>query len=94
MGLGFAWDMAVGVFCDFAGTDRYEAARENVQGCGAQAGLGVLFDYEDKDEYGCGVENNSCNQRGSESGFLIDRPKQEERDKIVEGKDAKMTNNP
>ena len=114
MGLGFAWDMSVGVLCDFAGNDRYEAARQNTQGCGAQAGLGILFDYEGndvylgqgqgyaspsvsyhsqsacggnfsflvdyggKDEYGCGVENNSYNQRGSEGGFLIDRPSREE----------------
>ena len=114
MGLGFAWDMSVGVLCDFSGNDRYEAARENTQGCGAQAGLGILFDYEGKDvylgqgqgyaspsvsyhsqsscggnfsfvvdyggkdQYGCGVENNSYNQRGSEGGFVIDRPKREE----------------
>ena len=83
--------------------------------CGAQAGLGILFDYEGndvylgagarlcltqhflsllsplaaaisafvvdyggKDEYGCGVENNSYNQRGSAGGFLIDRPSRKE----------------
>ena len=51
MGLGFAWDMSVGVLCDFAGNDRYEAARQNTQGCGAQAGLGILFDYEGNDVY-------------------------------------------
>jgi hypothetical protein len=114
MGLGFAWDMSVGSLCDFGGNDRYEAARRNTQGCGAQAGLGILYDYDGndvylgqgqgyaspsvsyhspsacggnfsflvdyggKDEYGCGVENNSYNQRGSEGGFLIDRPKREE----------------
>ena len=114
MGLGFAWDMSVSALCDFAGNDRYEAARQNTQGCGAQAGLGILFDYEGKDvylgrgqgyaspsisyhsqstcggnfsflvdyggkdEYGCGVENNSYNQRGSKGGFLIDRPTREE----------------
>ena len=125
MGLGFAWDMSVGVLCDFAGNDRYEAARQHTQGCGAQAGLGILFDYEGndvylgqgqgyaspsisyhsqsacggnfsflvdyggKDEYGCGVENNSYNQRGSAGGFVIDRPKQEELEKTVEGKKRK-----
>ena len=114
MGLGFAWDMSIGVLCDFAGNDRYEAARQNTQGSGAQAGLGVLFDYEGgdvylgqgqgyassgisyhpqstcggnfsfvvdyggKDEYGCGVENNSYNQRGSAGGFVIDRPNRTE----------------
>jgi hypothetical protein len=114
MGLGFAWDMSVGVLCDFGGNDHYEAADQHTQGCGAQAGLGILFDYEGddvylgrgqgnaspsisyhsqsacggnfsflvdyggNDEYGCGVENNSYNQRGSEGGYLIDRPKRDE----------------
>ena len=115
MGLGFAWDMSVGVLCDFAGNDRYEAARQNTQGmrrtggarhpvrlrrkrrvlgararlCLAQHFLSLLsppaaaisafvVDYGGKDEYGCGVENNSYNQRGSEGGFLIDRPSRKE----------------
>jgi hypothetical protein len=51
MGLGFAWDLSVGVLCDFSGNDRYEAAGQHTQGCGAQAGLGVLFDFEGKDVY-------------------------------------------
>jgi len=115
MGLGFAWDMSVGSLCDFAGNARYEAERKHTQGCGAQAGVGILFDYEGddtylgqnqgyaspsvtyhspsscggnfsfvvdyggKDQYGCGVENNTYNQRGSEGGFLIDRPKRGEK---------------
>jgi hypothetical protein len=51
MGLGFAWDDAVGVLCDFAGSDRYEATGGSTQGSGAQAGLGVLFDYRGNDVY-------------------------------------------
>jgi hypothetical protein len=114
MGLGFAWDDSVGYLCDFAGNDRYEATGGGTQGNGAQAGLGVLFDYTGNDvylgysqgyaapsisyhpmpqcggnfsflidyggndSYGCGAENNSENVRGAESGFLIDRPLQEE----------------
>jgi len=114
MGLGFAWDLSVGVLCDFAGNDRYEAAGQHTQGSGAQAGLGILFDYDGKDvysgqgqgyasprvsyhpqpacggnfsfvvdyggkdQYGCGVQDNSYNQRGSAGGFVIDRPKEEE----------------
>ena len=125
MGLGFAWDMSIGGLCDFGGNDRYEAAGQHTQGCGAQAGLGILFDYEGKDvylgqgqgyaspsisyhsvtacggnfsfvvdyggkdEYGCGVENNSYNQRGSAGGFVIDRPKREELEKSVAEKETK-----
>ena len=44
--------------------------------CGGN--FSFLVDYGGKDEYGCGVENNSYNQRGSEGGFLIDRSKHEE----------------
>jgi len=130
MGLGFAWDMAVGVLCDFSGNDRYEAEGQHTQGCGAQAGLGILFDYEGKDvylgqgqgyaspnisyhsqsvcggnfsfvvdyggkdEYGCGVENSTYNQRGSAGGFVIDRPKEEELEKAAEGKETKETKKP
>ena len=130
MGLGFAWDLSVGVLCDFAGNDRYEAAGQHTQGCGAQAGLGILFDYEGKDvylgqgqgyaspstsyhpqsacggnfsflvdyggkdEYGCGTQNNSYNQRGSAGGFVIDRPKEEELEKAAEGKETKTAKVP
>lgn len=51
MGSGMAWDCAVGVLCDFGGNDRYEAAGGLTQGSGAQAGLGILFDYQGDDVY-------------------------------------------
>ncbi len=114
MGLGFAWDDSVGVLCDFAGNDRYEATGGGTQGNGAQAGLGIIFeytgndaylgygqgyaspdvsyhpmpqcggnfsfviDYGGTDSYGCGAENNTVNVRGTQGGFLIDRPLPEE----------------
>ncbi len=114
MGVGFAWDLSAAFLCDFAGNDRYEAAGGGTQGNGAQAGLGVIFDYTGddtyvgqgqgyanpgityhplpqcggnfsfvidyggKDTYGCGAQNNTYNTRGSEGGFLIDRPLPEE----------------
>jgi hypothetical protein len=110
MGLGFGWDLSVGVLCDFGGNDRYEATGGHTEGNGAQASLGILFDYggDDvytgysqgyaspsityhhlpecggnfsflidyggKDTYGCGVQDNSYNQRGAAGGFIIDRP--------------------
>lgn len=114
MGLAFGWDLAVGVLCDFAGNDRYEATGGGTQGNGAQGSIGILFDYDGddaylgygqgfasssisyhpasecggnfsfvidyggKDSYGCGVQDNSINSRGTEGGFLIDRPKRGE----------------
>ncbi len=51
MGLGFAWDLAVGYLCDFSGNDRYTATGNYTQGNGAEAGLGVLFDRDGNDVY-------------------------------------------
>jgi hypothetical protein len=62
MGVGFAWDCAVGVLCDFSGNDRYEAKGGGTQGNGAQAGLGILYDYDGDDVYlGYGQGNASSN---------------------------------
>jgi len=80
MGLGFAWDDAVGVLCDFAGNDRYEATGGGTQGNGAQAGLGILFDYTGNDTYlgyGQGYASPSITyhpqgQCGGNFSFVID----------------------
>jgi hypothetical protein len=80
MGLGFAWDCGVGVLCDFAGNDRYEATGGGTQGNGAQAGLGVLFDYTGNDVYlGYGqgyaapsISYHPMPQCGGNFSFLID----------------------
>ncbi len=47
MGSGMAWDCSVGVLCSFGGKDHYTATGGLTQGCGAQAGLGILFHYGD-----------------------------------------------
>ena len=45
MGSGMAWDCSVGVLCSFGGKDHYAATGGLTEGCGAQAGLGILFHY-------------------------------------------------
>jgi hypothetical protein len=80
MGLGFAWDMSVGVLCDFSGNDRYEAPQQNNQGCGAQGGLGILFDYEGDDVYpgpgqgfaASSISYHSPSMCGGNFSFLVD----------------------
>lgn len=80
MGVGFAWDDAVGVLCDFGGNDRYEATGGGTQGNGAQAGLGVIFDYTGNDVYlgyGQGYASPSISyhpmpQCGGNFSFVID----------------------
>ncbi|MCS7305088.1 MAG: hypothetical protein NZ602_08290 [Thermoguttaceae bacterium] len=51
MGLGMAWDDSFGLLADFGGNDRYEATGALTEGVGAQAGLGILFDYNGQDVY-------------------------------------------
>ena len=80
MGLGFGWDLSVGVLCDFGGSDRYEAAGGGTQGNGAQGSIGVLFDYDGDDAYlGSGqgfasstVTYHPAYQCGGNFSFLID----------------------
>jgi hypothetical protein len=80
MGVGYAWDCAVGYLCDLAGNDRYEATGGGTQGNGAQAGLGVLFDYDGDDVYrgyGQGRASSSISYHdlpgcGGNFSFVID----------------------
>jgi len=80
MGLGFAWDCAVGALCDFGGNDRYEATGGSTQGNGAQAGLGILYDYGGDDVYrgyGQGRASSSISYHdlpacGGNFSFLVD----------------------
>jgi len=80
MGVGFAWDCAVGYLCDFGGDDRYTAAGGNTQGQGAQAGLGVLFDYNGQDVYkgygqgwaSSGVSYHELPDCGGNFSFVVD----------------------
>jgi len=86
MGLGMAWDDSVGVLCDFGGKDRYEATGGLTQGVGAQAGLGILFDYNGQDVYlgrnqGYASPSNTYHPRLGSAGnfsFLIDYGGQDE----------------
>jgi hypothetical protein len=80
MGSGMGWDCSVGVLCDFAGNDRYEADGGLTQGCGAQASLGILFDHDGNDVYvgyGQGYAPESISYHhlpgcGGNFSFLID----------------------
>jgi len=51
MGTGFGWDLSVGYLLEMSGDDQYLARVGGVQGQGAQASLGVLYDFEGKDVY-------------------------------------------
>ncbi|MCL2305812.1 MAG: hypothetical protein FWC43_10760 [Planctomycetaceae bacterium] len=80
MGVGMAWDLSAGFLCDFAGNDRYEAKGNMTQGVGAQAGIGVLFDYDGNDVYmgsshgyaASSMSYHDPKDAGSNFSFLID----------------------
>ncbi len=77
---------SLGILFDYGGDDVYLGYSQGyasptityhpVGQCGGN--FSFVIDYGGKDSYGCGVENNSYNTRGTEGGFLIDRPLPEE----------------
>lgn len=80
MSTGFAWDASAAYLCDLGGSDRYEATGGGVQGNGAQAGLGTIFEFDGDDIYrGSGQGRASSNisyhpmpQCGGNFSFVID----------------------
>lgn len=76
MSVGFAWDLSVGYLIDFGGSDVFAGNAGN----GAQAGLGVLFDYNGEDEYrgtrqgyaAPSMTYHSLPEAGGNFSFLID----------------------
>jgi hypothetical protein len=73
---------SIGVLFDYTGNDVYDGYNQGYASPGIsyhrmpQCGgnFSFLIDYGGNDSYGCGVENNTYNERGSDTGFLIDRP--------------------
>lgn len=51
MGTGFGWDLSAGFLIELDGNDQYLATVGGVQGQGAQASLGVLYDFAGDDIY-------------------------------------------
>ncbi|NUQ63929.1 MAG: hypothetical protein HUU20_15735 [Pirellulales bacterium] len=76
----------LGILFDYAGDDVYlgygqgnasaSISYHDLPRCGGN--FSFVVDYGGKDQYGCGVQNNSYNRRGSDGGFLIDRPSRDE----------------
>jgi hypothetical protein len=80
MGLGFAWDMAVGMLFDFDGNDTYTASGSTTKGAAGQAGLGVLYDFAGEDTHKgsgqgyapYGISYHDLPTCGGNFAFLID----------------------
>ncbi|MCR4414496.1 MAG: hypothetical protein NUV77_18915 [Thermoguttaceae bacterium] len=76
----------LGVIFDYTGNDTYLGQGQGFASPGIsyhplpQCGgnFSFVIDYGGKDTYGCGAQDNTYNRRGSDNGFLIDRPLPEE----------------
>ena len=76
---------SIGMLYDYDGDDTYVGygqgyaapgiSYHDLPGCGGN--FSFVIDHGGEDKYGCGVKNNSYNQRGASGGFVIDRPKSE-----------------
>lgn len=77
-GLGFLYDYnGDDVYLGYGqGNASPSISYHDLPRCGGN--FGFVVDYGGKDQYGCGAQNNSYNRRGSDGGFLIDRPSREE----------------
>ena len=83
---GAAGQAGLGILYDFAGKDTHQGRGQgyasssidyhDLPTCGGN--FAFLIDYGDTDKYSCGARNNSYIMRGSDGGFLIDRPKESE----------------
>lgn len=79
---------SLGILFDYGGNDTYLGYGQGwaspgisyhpLPSCGGN--FSFVIDYGGDDSYGCGVQNNSYNQRGSAGGFLVDRPLHDEVD--------------
>lgn len=73
----------LGVLFDYDGDDVYRGYGQGRASSGmsyhplpdAGGNFAFAVDYGGEDQYGCRARNNSYNRRGSNGGFLIDRPR-------------------
>lgn len=89
---------SLGVLFDFEGNDTYRGTSQGYSSssityhpyptCGGN--FSFVIDYGGTDEYGSRVRNNAVSRRGM-SGFVVDRPKQEELDAIQAATESKTT---
>ncbi len=83
----------LGILFDYDGDDVYLGSGQGnaspgisyhpLPACGGN--FSFVVDYGGKDEYGCGAPNNAITRRGSEGGFIVDRPRRDEGDRAPAG---------
>lgn len=81
---------SIGILFDFEGDDVYLGRGQGYASpsityhpmprCGGN--FGFVIDYGGNDQYGSGARNNAYTVRGSQGGFVIDRPKKGELDAV------------
>ena len=76
----------LGILFDYEGDDVYQGTGQgyasrsisyhSLPQCGGN--FGFVIDYGGQDQYGSGARNTAYTVRGSQGGFIIDRPTEEE----------------
>ncbi|MCC6125902.1 MAG: hypothetical protein IT426_13130 [Pirellulales bacterium] len=83
---GTSQQMGFGILFEYDGDDQYDGYSQGYAATGISyhpmpdcgGNFAFLVDYGGKDKYGSGAQNNSYLQRGMQSGYLIDRPREDE----------------
>ncbi len=81
---------SIGVLVNFSGDDNYKGSTQgyasgnityhDLPNCGGN--FSFFLDYAGTDVYGCRAKNNSSMRRGTNGGFLVDRPSQKEYEEL------------
>ncbi|MDR0869775.1 MAG: hypothetical protein LBN39_03200 [Planctomycetaceae bacterium] len=79
---GVGAEGSIGILFNYGGDDQFMGRNQgyasggityhSVSNCGGN--ISFVINYGGNDQYGCGAKNNTYAQRGSQGGFLIDRP--------------------
>ena len=82
---GVGAEASIGILFSYGGNDSFASRSQGLASTNvtyhppASGGnFSFLINYGGEDKYGCGAPNNAYTQRGSSSGFLIDRPTESE----------------
>ena len=82
---GVGAQASIGILFSYGGNDTFASRSQGLASAShdyhpptSGGNFSFLINYGGEDKYGCGASNNAYAQRGTSSGFLIDRPTEKE----------------